>query len=148
MIKPEFIINGLQFSKVLDDEYSLKKLEESNFKFEDGWRLPNRWELTMLYDEIVESRSTDHTYLWSVTAKDKYNLNAWLMDFFNGSSTYFDRTRHASLRLVREVNSMESIINVLDEVCESWRLGFSIHEDEDIYDKADEILTTYKRLRS
>ena len=102
-IKREFTLNGLEYSKILPKEYTWIDLKKVGFKFQDGWRVPNRSELTMLFDSVEESRYDAN--LWSSSSNNPCGDMAWYVFFEYGSSYLFDTSYPLGLRLVRDINN-------------------------------------------
>jgi hypothetical protein len=99
-IKPEFTVNGLEFSETLCDTYTWDGMMAINWP--DGWRAPKKWELMMLYEEAPNSHS-DHSY-WSASSVTSDNWGAWDVNFYGGyENRSYTRSRH-HVRLVRGIN--------------------------------------------
>ena len=95
-MKPEFEVNGLEFSEVLGKCSWCKALELGK----DGWRLPERWELLMLYEKEPESRLD--IWLWSASPYDLNNSFAWQVNLHYGNDGYNHKPYRFAVRLVRE----------------------------------------------
>ena len=98
-MKVEFTVNGLEFSKVLSKKYSWK--EAINLG-KGKWRLPKKWELVMLYEEVPESHKD--IWLWSASPYDSNSNYAWRINFSHGFDGGFYKTDSYAVRLVREAN--------------------------------------------
>jgi hypothetical protein len=97
MIKPLFTVNGLEFSETLPDRYTWDDLMAITWP--DGWRVPTRWELVMLYDEKPESHC-DVSY-WTATSVGSFGEYAWSVYFLYGYVIGGLRKHCYYVRLVR-----------------------------------------------
>ena len=101
MIETEFTLGGLEYSAILPDPMTWEDLKAMNFRFYDGWRVPERYELIRLFDAVEESR--DNSFVWSASASASDSDDAWGVYFYDGHSSYGNRTNSYDVRLVREI---------------------------------------------
>jgi hypothetical protein len=124
-LTPESLLKNLEFSEPLAKHYTWDDLVNTLKTFEsDGWRLPKKWELMLLYEETVESRN-NHFY-WadeSVHGNNDTRLGIW---FNTGNTEYQDRNTKGRVRLVRnrldirpefKVSSLEYSETLPDRYC-------------------------------
>jgi hypothetical protein len=70
----------------------------------DGWRLPTRLELLLMYnnqDELGGFASGDY---WSSTEDD--GNYAWLQDFFFGNQYFYNKNLYLYVRAVRDIKKL------------------------------------------
>jgi hypothetical protein len=103
IVKPEFVVNGLEFSEVLPNTYSWDELMA--IEWPEGWRVPKRWELSMLYEEEHSSRC-EH-FFWSDTTAAPDDYYALGISFVYGFDVCNERDNDEHVRLVRDVDSTE-----------------------------------------
>jgi hypothetical protein len=98
--KPEFTVNGLEFSKTLPGTYTWDVMMSANWP--NGWRVPKKWELMMLYEE--EPRSRCRRFYWAASPFANYDGIAFGVNFSYGRNHFIvsDGTHH--IRLVRDIN--------------------------------------------
>jgi len=65
----------------------------------DGWRLPTKDELNVLYENQYEIGGFANLNYWSSTEYDFYS--AWFQYFYNGFQFYFLKTNTSYVRAVR-----------------------------------------------
>jgi hypothetical protein len=91
-IKPELIIDGLEFSVPFPRKYTWKFLKET--KWPNGWRIPKASELIMLRDSYRDG-TRDSNFYW---ADDSSGVNSSGVNSTTGDKTMFD-TRYFKLRV-------------------------------------------------
>ena len=101
MIKTEFTLGGLEYSAILPSPMTWEELKATAFRFGDGWRVPERYELIRLFDQTKESR--DNSFVWSASASAFNSDFAWVVFFDIGVSCNINRTHSYDVRLVREI---------------------------------------------
>ena len=69
----------------------------------DGWRLPTRLELLIMYDNKDEIGGFANNYYWSSTEYD--NSNAWELLFTNGLQYYSNKYFNFYVRAVRDIKN-------------------------------------------
>jgi len=67
----------------------------------DGWRLPTRLELLLMYNNQDELGGFANNYYWSSTEYSNYGF-AWLQYFYNGRQYGSNKTSKDSVRAVRD----------------------------------------------
>ena len=67
----------------------------------DGWRLPTRLELLLMYNNQDELGGFADFYYWSSTEND--NGNAWGQDFYDGNQYGSDKYSNNYVRAVRDI---------------------------------------------
>tara|TARA_R110001599_G_scaffold90904_5_gene238957 strand:+ start:2029 stop:2436 length:408 start_codon:yes stop_codon:yes gene_type:complete len=68
----------------------------------DGWRLPTRLELLIMYDNKYEIGGFDDQLYWSST--EFGNNDAWIQDFLDGSQDIFDKDYpNFYMRAIRDI---------------------------------------------
>ena len=67
----------------------------------DGWRLPTRLELLIMYDNKDEIGGFANDYYWSSTEDDSYDV--WIQDFFSGYQSYVSKDDFYYVRAVRDI---------------------------------------------
>ena len=67
----------------------------------DGWRLPNRLELLLMYNNQDELGGFASSYYWSSTAFD--NDTAWEQNFSNGNQYLSIKFNFSFVRAVRNI---------------------------------------------
>jgi hypothetical protein len=97
-IGPEFVVNGLEFSQILECKYTWDDLMA--IEWHDGWRVPKKWELSMLYEEDPRSRC-EH-FLWANSIVDGYYGQG--VSSGSGYDIYNERNSSHYTRLVRDIN--------------------------------------------
>jgi hypothetical protein len=100
LIKPEFVVNGLEFSVILSDTYTWD--EVMSMEWTDGWRVPKKWQLMMLYEEKPESYF--ESFFWADSPVKCDSRYAWGINLSNGrdyGGCY--RLRSYNVRLVRAI---------------------------------------------
>ena len=65
----------------------------------DGWRLPTKEELNLLYENKEKIGGFASTNYWSSTEYD--NGNAWTQNFYNGGQYYTNKNNSPYVRAVR-----------------------------------------------
>jgi hypothetical protein len=91
----EFTVRGLEFSAVLPNKLTWTQL--STQEWPDGWRLPLRWELLLLYTEVAQSRGDKFIWTGEQTKADL----AWCVHFIAGLVHFFEKDDYRYIRLVR-----------------------------------------------
>jgi hypothetical protein len=66
----------------------------------DGWRLPTRLELLLMYNNQDELGGFAFNSYWSSTEHD--NVRAWIQNFFNGFQSTNNKTNYYYVRAVRD----------------------------------------------
>ena len=66
----------------------------------DGWRLPTRLELLLMYNNQDELGGFAFNYYWSSTEFDYFN--AWIQYFGNGNQNFFSKFNYYYVRAVRD----------------------------------------------
>jgi len=97
-IKPEFRTEELEFSEILQEEYTWEALQEVDFQFGNGWRVPTEDELKVLFDECKDSHGS--IVLWSSEASETKGF-AWNVDFYAGLAYSNYCVNSYNVRLVR-----------------------------------------------
>jgi hypothetical protein len=72
---------------------------ESCKKLGNGWRLPTRNELNLMFIQKDNSFSFTNSY-WSSTEGDDQTI--WVQQFFYGSQMLFDKNRRCNIRPVKD----------------------------------------------
>ena len=67
----------------------------------DGWRLPNRLELLLMYNNQDELGGFALDYYWSSTEYDGFN--AWVQVFYDGAQSLNDKDDDNYVRAVRTI---------------------------------------------
>ena len=72
------------------------------------WRLPNIKELASIVDYSSYNQSIDSKFTntvsdgsWSSTTRSHYTNHAWILNFYNGSYDFNNKTGYNSVRCVR-----------------------------------------------
>jgi hypothetical protein len=71
----------------------------------DGWRLPTRLELLLMYNNQDELGGFVDTYYWSSTEIANV-LSAWRQDFFSGYQVFYDKGSTNYVRAVRDIKKL------------------------------------------
>ena len=66
----------------------------------DGWRMPTRVELLLMYEAKEEIGGFAGNYYWSSTEGDNYL--AWLQYFYNGLQYYYNKSSIYNVRAVKD----------------------------------------------
>lgn len=99
-IKAKFVVGDLEFSSALKKTYTFEELQEKNFQFKDGWRIPTIEELKLLYN----AEPSSHIYgswFWSSSPNAYDSNSAWLLSFSYGYDVNYDRRGKYGVLLVR-----------------------------------------------
>lgn len=67
----------------------------------DGWRLPTRLELLVMYNNQDELGGFASNYYWSSTESD-FN-NAWLQSFLSGNQFTFNKSSTYDVRAIKDI---------------------------------------------
>jgi hypothetical protein len=101
-MKVEFAVGNLEFSETLPDKYTWRKMTTTEWP--DGWALPKRWELLMLYEE--EPKSHDNKFYWSASPMTNKGDHAWGVFFVDGSDYTGFSSHQLWVRLVRRTHTI------------------------------------------
>jgi len=71
-------------------------------KLGDGWRLPTKTELNIMYQNKESIGGFDFFYYWSSTEYDNYE--AWIHSFGSGYQSSYGKNSTFYVRAVRDVN--------------------------------------------
>jgi hypothetical protein len=71
----------------------------------DGWRLPTRLELLLMYNNQDELGGFADNYYWSSTEIANV-LSAWRQDFFSGYQVFYDKGSTNYVRAVRDIKKL------------------------------------------
>ena len=103
------IINEtFNFEVAEKDEPGKMTWNEAMEKFKnnpEGWRLPTRMELLLMYEHREELGSFGKTWYWSSTT-DRRNY-AYGQDFYDGNQNWSHRDDDYRVRCVRDINKEE-----------------------------------------
>ncbi len=69
-------------------------------KLGNGWRLPSKDELNILYKNKDKIGGFANTTYWSST--ESYGSNAWYQFFYNGKQFYSNKTNSTYVRAIRD----------------------------------------------
>ncbi len=69
----------------------------------DGWRLPTRLELLLMYNNQDELGGFANNYYWSSTEFD--NVRSWIQYFFNGFQSTYNKNNYTYVRAVRDIKN-------------------------------------------
>lgn len=69
----------------------------------DGWRLPTRLELLLMYNNQDELGGFASNYYWSSTEFD--NVRSWIQYFFNGFQSTYNKNNYTYVRAVRDIKN-------------------------------------------
>ena len=99
-IETEFVVEDVEFSKILPQKYSWNGLKERDFQFGGGWRVPRVDELIILSNNIESPRNS--LSFWSSSQYANNPDYAWYVHFYSGYYYhYFSRDNCCYVRLVR-----------------------------------------------
>jgi hypothetical protein len=101
------IEEGVATIKIGDLEVMTEDLGEMNWDdamkacadLGDGWRLPTKDELNLLYENKEKIGGFANNFYWSSTGNDNYN--AWEQNFFNGNQYSDNKNYYSYVRAVR-----------------------------------------------
>lgn len=86
------------------DEHNWENAKKVCEDLGDGWRLPTREELHLMWLHRKNIGGFTDNYYWSSTEYNKYNNNnAWMQYFGNGSQFYGYKNYKSSVRAVRDL---------------------------------------------
>ena len=82
----------------LDDVYTWHQASEQG---KDGWRLPSKEELNLMYEQRETIGGFASAWYWS--SSETSTTNAWIQNFTNGNqSNYYKNLYGYRVRLVRD----------------------------------------------
>jgi len=100
-VEQTIVIGGIEVKKQ-DEEYSMSWHEASN-TLTDGWRLPTKEELKLLYQRIS---GFDSDWYWS--SSECLPTYSWKKDFGRSCEYIINRNYTAAVRAVRSVRNKET----------------------------------------
>lgn len=106
-------------NKIIGNPIKIENFEVAQFDFSDkmnwsdakaaceelgnGWRLPSKDELNILYENKAKIDNFEGTYYWSLTEASSSNF-AWNQDFFFGTQKdYYEKKNTLSVRAIKLV---------------------------------------------
>ena len=112
-------MNKELINKIIGNPKKLQNLEVAQFDFSDkmnwtdakaaseelgnGWRLPSKDELNILYENIDKRGNFKGAYYWSSTEADKSDF-AWCQDIIFGTQKdYYNKNNTLSVRAIKLV---------------------------------------------
>ena len=105
-VKPIYLKQKIEFEvypECLRTKYSFKEATDACKLLGEGWRLPTRVELLLMYENKDEIKGFANNYYWSST--EYGNLNAWGQNFTNGGQDYLlNKFTNYYVRAVRSIN--------------------------------------------
>tara|TARA_R110000772_G_scaffold82292_3_gene174593 strand:+ start:1422 stop:1847 length:426 start_codon:yes stop_codon:yes gene_type:complete len=111
--KPIYLKQKIEFEvyhESLRTKYNFKERTKYNFKeavdacklLGEGWRLPTRVELLLMYENKDEIKDFTNNNYWSSTENDA--IGAWKQDFTNGLQFPSNKGFNYYVRAVRNIN--------------------------------------------
>jgi len=87
----------------LPEAMTWKEAKQTFADLGDGWRLPTKDELNLMYINRVAIGGFANYYYWSSTEYNNYN--AWRQHFNNGKQGYCSKDcAYLNVRVVRDIN--------------------------------------------
>jgi len=99
-VEQTVVIGGIEVKKQ-DEEYTMTWYEASK-TLTDGWRLPTKEELKLLYQNIT---GFDSDWYWS--SSECLPIYSWKKDFGRSSEYMLNKNCSAAVRAVRSVSNKE-----------------------------------------
>ena len=77
--------------------------EDYNYKLISNWRLPNRYELRLIYDNLSLFKNLNNgDWLWTCKQVENYKDFIWLLGFFNGYDLFTNKKDLGSFVCVQD----------------------------------------------
>jgi hypothetical protein len=111
-------IDNLEVNTVDFGQVEHCRINNIKYNWQDGWRIPRKEELDLIYDFKIKHGLFDEKYYWTSNQYiiDTYSSGAWVKHFGNGRNFHFGELFPAYVLSVRDVNDKEYLKNGIVEL--------------------------------